>query len=234
MIASLLVVAMLRAAVVAAGPSGTVTPAAPAASAMPPLGTYTYSVQRSGSELGTSTVTIQRADIGLTVHEDQTLQGGYSYKIDEIFDASTLAPRAYTGVYGLGTSSTTVRVAVDASGATVTFDATSGTAPFPNPRGVKQTYIAEGTLMSGYVLLPAQLHATKASQFALVSPRSVVQMICTVDPHPSATRPVGVPANDVVLSITAKQSFDVWYDPATFVVHALSVPGQQVLITFKK
>jgi hypothetical protein len=200
----------------------------------PPLGTYTYTVQQGGNDLGTATVSIGRSDVGLTVHEDQTLQGSLTYAIDEIFDATTFDPRAYTGAYARGNTATTVRVVVDSGGATVTIDGTSGTAPFPNPSGIKHAYIIEGTLMSGYVMLPAQLHASKATQFSQISPRSVSQMTGTVDLHPALPRPASVPPGDVALSVTGKVNFDVWYDPATMLVHAVSAPGQQLLITLKK
>lgn len=202
--------------------------------AVPPSGTYTYNVQQGGNDIGTSTITIGHSDVGLTVHESQALTGSLNYTIDEIFDMAMFDPRAYTGVYARGNTATTVRVAVDSGGATVTIDGTSGTAPFPNPAGVKHCYIIEGTLMSGYVMLPAELHASKATQFSLVSPRSVGQFVANVDMHPVISRPPSVPAGDIALSVTGKLNFDIWYDPITMVVHAVSAPGQQLLITLKK
>lgn len=226
-IASLIISVSLQVAATAAASGTTAMPA-------PPPGTYTYSVQQGGNDIGTSTITIGRSDVGLTVHESQTLTGSLSYTIDEIFETTTFDPRAYTGIYARGNTATTVRAAVDSGGATVTIDGTSGTAPFPNPRGIKHTYIIEGTLMSGYVMLPAELHASNATRFSLVSPRSVAQMVANVDLHPAVTRPAGVPTADVALSVSGKVSFDVWYDPITMVVHAVSSPGQQLLITLKK
>jgi len=218
--------------VAASGATGNISAAQSSFSA--PSGTYTYSVQQGGNDLGTATVSISHSDIGLTVHESQNLQSSLSYTIDEIFDATTLDPKAYTGAYARGTTATTVRVAVDSGGATVTIDGTSGTAPFPNPPGIKHAYLIEGTLMSGYVLLPAQLHASKVTQFSLISPRSVAQVVGNVDLHPVITRPASVPTADVALSVTGKMNFDVWYDPTSMVVHAVSAPGQQLLITLKK
>ncbi len=232
LISAVLSVAPIQAPVAAAAPQPSA--AAPSGSAAPPDGTYTYSIQQTGSDLGKSTVKIARADIGITVHEEQQLQSSYTFIVDEIFDPATLSPRAFTGVYTRDTSSSTVRVAVDGGGATVTIDGTPGTASFPNPPGVKQTYLIEGTLMSGFAMLPAEIHASKATQFSLVAPRSVLQAVCSVDPHPIVTRPPSVPANDDVLSVTGKVNFDAWYDPQTFVVHAVSVPSQQVLIILTK
>jgi hypothetical protein len=225
---------ILAAAVNVAANGATGNSSAAPASFSAPAGTYTYAVQQGGNDLGTATVSIGRSDVGLTVHESQTLQGSLNYTIDEIFDTTTLDPKAYTGAYARGTTATTVRVAVDGAGATVTIDGTSGTAPFPNPPGIKHAYIIEGTLMSGYVLLPAELHVSKVTQFSLISPRSVAQVVATVDLHPVTTRPASVPAADVALSVTGKMNFDVWYDPTTMVVHAVSAPGQQLLITLKK
>jgi len=233
MFAAAFVAAALTVASASPAPSAAPSAAAPGA-AMPPSGTYTYSVQQAGNELGKSTVKIERSDFGITVHEDQALQGSYVYTIDQIFNPTTLAPRAFNGVYARGQSSSTVRVAVDSGGATVTIDGTSGAAQFTNPPGIKQLYLLEGTLMSGFVLLPASIHGYKPSQIGIVEPRSLLQVVGTIDPHPIVARPSGIAPTDVVLSVTGKIAFDIWYDPGSFIVDAVSMPSQQVLITRSK
>ncbi len=228
---------MLLAAVAVAatlGASPGPTPASAAGASAPPDGSYNYSITQDGAEIGKSSLAIKRTDMGVTVHESETMQTSYSFVIDEIFDMATLAPRAYTGVYTRGTDTTTVHAAFDRSGATVTIDNTTGTAPLPNPPGIKDVYVLEGAEMSGFAMLPAQIHASRATQFSQILPRRVIQLVCRVDQHAGAARPSGVPAGDALLSINGQVNFDEWYDPVTFVVHALSVPSQQVLITLTK
>jgi len=234
----MLVAAVLIAAAVSAASSTAASPAATAGGAggapAPPDGSYSYSIQQGGTDVGKSSLKIQRSEIGISLHETQTLSLSYTFNIDAIFDPASLAPRAFTGTYARGADSSTVRVAVDRNGATVTIDGVPGTAPFPNQRGIKNVYLLEGTTMSGFFMLPAQLHASRASEFSQVLPRTMLQFLGRVNPRPSAARPAGVPPGDAVLSISGQANVDEWYDPATFVVHAVSVPSQQLLLTLKK
>jgi hypothetical protein len=226
----------LTALVVAAAVSASPSPAPGSnGAAAPPDGVYTYTITQAGSALGKSSVTIKRSEIGLTIHEAETLSGSHSFVIDEILDALTLAPKAYVGSYSMGDDSTSVaRAAFDRGGATVTIDGVPGTAPLPNPRGVRDAYVMEGSLVTGFALLPAQIHSSRATQFSEIVPRQVLQMIGRVEPHPGSARPNGVPAGDAVLSVSSSVNFDAWYDPVTFVLHAVSVPSQQVLISLTK
>jgi len=226
----------LAALVIAAAVSASPSPApAPNGAAAPPDGVYNYTITQAGTTMGKSAVTIKRSDIGLTIHESQTLSGSHSFIIDEILDSLTLAPKAYVGSYSIGDDSPSVaRAAFDRGGATVTIDGVPGTAPLPNPRGVKDAYVMEGSLVSGFALLPAQIHSSKATQFSEIVPRQVLQILGRVEPHPGTSRPNGVPAGDAVLSVSSSVNFDAWYDPATFVLHAVSVPSQQVLISLTK
>ncbi len=222
--------ALVVAAAVSATPTAGANPGAPA----PADGTYNYTITKGTDTIGKSSVTIKRSDIGLTVHETESVTP-FNFTIDEIVDNSTLDPKAYTGTYARGSETqTTVRVAFDKSGATVTIDGVAGTAPLPNPPGISNAYPLEFQLMTGYAMLPAQIHAAKASRFSQIAPRLVLQYVAHVDPHSAAQRPSGVPANDALLSVRGQQDFDEWYDPSTFVVHALSVPSQQLLVTLTK
>jgi len=228
----LFLAALVIAATVSASPSPA---AAPNGAPAPPDGVYNYTITQAGTAMGKSAVTIKRSDIGLTIHESQTLTGSHSFIIDEILDSLTLAPKAYVGSYSIGDDSPSVaRAAFDRSGATVTIDGVPGTAPLPNPRGVREAYVMEGSLVSGFALLPAQIHSSRATQFSEIVPRQVLQILGRVEPHPGSTRPSGVPAGDAVLSVSSSVNFDAWYDPATFVLHAVSVPSQQVLISLTK
>jgi hypothetical protein len=228
----LFLAAFVVAAAVSAAPSPT---PAPNGAAAPADGVYNYTITQAGNSLGKSTVTIKRSDIGLTIHETETVLGTHSFVIDEILDALTLAPKAYVGSYSIGDDSPSVaRAAFDRAGATITIDGVPGTAPLPYPRGVKDAYVMEGSLVTGFALLPAQIHSSRATQFSEIVPRQVLQIQGRVEPHPGITRPSGVPAGDAVLSVSSSVNFDAWYDPATFVLHAVSVPSQQVLISLAK
>lgn len=228
----LLLAALVVAAAVSASSASAATPGGAAA---PPDGVYNYTITQAGNQMGKSAVTIKRSDLGLTVHESETVSGAHSFIIDEILDALTLAPKAYVGSYSIGNDSPSVaRAAFDRAGATVTIDGVPGTAPLPNPRGVKDAYVLEGSLVSGFALLPAQIHSSRATQFSEIVPRQVLQIPGRVEAHPGISRPTGVPAGDALLSVSSSVDFDAWYDPSTFVLHAVSVPSQQILISLTK
>src|SRR5215469_1116548 len=74
------VLAFIAASLVAS--SATASPA----SALP-AGTYAYRFRAGQTELGASTITVQRAPGGVTVHEVATLSGR-TFTIDQTLDAS--------------------------------------------------------------------------------------------------------------------------------------------------
>jgi len=220
-----LVAVVVAAAVSAAGSS--------TGAGTPPDGTYNYSITQGGSAIGNSTVTIKRTPDNIALHETETL-GQLNYVVDETLDANTLNPKTYVATYTKGTGSQTARVAFDRTGATVTFDGIAGNEFFALPAGVKNAYVLESSIMTGFLMLPAQLHASRANQFLQVMPSEVAQLTGRVSGATAGPRPASLPSNDVSLSIGGRVSFDEWYDPNTYILHAVSVPIEDVLIQLTK
>lgn len=201
--------------------------------AAPPDGTYNYSITQSGSQIGTSTVIVKRVGSDVTVHETETL-GTLSFVIDEVLDSATLNPKTYVASYTKDTYTQTARGSFDRSGATVSFDGVPGTQVFPFDNGNKNAYVLEQSLLTGFFMLPAQIHATRANQFMQVVPSQVLAVTGRINGTTAGPRPSGLPAQDVPLSVGSKVNFDEWYDPGTFVLQAVSVPIQNVLIKLTK
>jgi hypothetical protein len=218
---------LFLAAVVAA------TVAAAPANGSPPDGTYNYSITQSGSQIGTSTVTLKHSGTDLTVHESETM-GDLSFVVDETVDAATLAPETYVATYTKGTGSQTARTTFDRTGATVSFDNVPGTQFFPLTSGLKNAYVLELSILTGLFLLPAQIHESNASQFLEIIPSDVASLTNRVSSQATGPRPAGVPNTDASLSVASRSNFDEWYDPGTYLLHDVSFPTQDVLIKLTK
>jgi hypothetical protein len=199
----------------------------------PPDGTYKYSIIQSGNEVGSSTITLKRSGSDITVHETETM-GELNFVVDETVDGVTLAPKTYVATYTKGDGSQTARAAFDRSGATVSFDGVSGSQAFPLTGAVRNAYVLESAIMTGFFLLPAQIHASRATQFLQIIPSGVQSLTSRVESQAAGPRPTGVPASDASLSIASHVDFDEWYDPNSFVLHDVSVPIQDVQIKLTK
>lgn len=221
---------MFLAAVIAAAVGAS---ASSGGAAAPPDGTYNYSITQSGSPIGTSTVTLKRSAGSITIHESETL-GAVSSVVDETLDAGTLDPKTYLATYTKGGGSQTAHVSFDRAGATITLDGVPGNTSFNLPAGIRNAYVLESAIMTGFLMLPAQIHSSRASQFLQVVPSDVAQLTGRVSQTTAGPRPADLPSGDVSLAIGGRISFDEWYDPNTYVLHAVSVPLQDVLIKLTK
>jgi hypothetical protein len=199
----------------------------------PPDGTYTYTIAKAGTVTGKTSVTVKRAGASIALHETGT-NDVYSFVVDETLDAATLAPQTYIGTYMKGNASQVARVTFDSKGAVETRDGVSGSADLPLPPGDKNSYALEYVIMTGFLMLPAQLHASGATSFSQIMPAEVLEFPARTDPIPAGPRPTGVPAADVSLTVQSGVTFDIWYDPVTYIVHAVSVPTQNLLISLAK
>jgi hypothetical protein len=199
----------------------------------PPDGTYTYSILKSGSQIGASTVTVRRAGPNITIHETQTM-GDLTFVVDETVQASTLAPESYVATYTKNGSSQTARAAFDRTGATVSFDGISGSQYFPLTASLDNAYVLESSIVTGLFLLPAQIHASRATQFLQIVPSRVSSLVSHVNAQAVGPRPGIIAASDASLSIASQVNFDEWYNPNTYVLDCVSVPIQDVLIKLTK
>lgn len=208
---------------------------AAAVAAAPPDGTYSYTIQQTSNNIGTATVSVKHADLGIQIHESQDLKmasSTRSYAVDETLDPGSLAPRSYVGTYTQDGTPAVFRMAFDASGARASVDGVSGVTSVAMPPGAKSAFIVELSLMSGYLFLPAQVNAAKVTRFAAVVPSELDAVINHIDSNMNPVRPAGIPAQDVSLSVSGGQmNYDEWYDPLTFVVHAVTFQNGVVRLT---
>ncbi|MDQ6780181.1 MAG: hypothetical protein M3Z37_03375 [Candidatus Eremiobacteraeota bacterium] len=201
----------------------------------PPDGTYSFSIEQTSVSIGTTTVTVKRADAGVQIHEKQDLKmnaTSRSYAVDETLDAASLAPRTYVGTYSQDGSPAVFRMAFDAAGARASVDGVNGVTAVVMPPGTKAAFIAELSLMSGYLFLPAQVSAARVTKFAAVVPSELDAIVNHVETNMNPSRPSGIPPQDVPLSISGgAMSYDEWYDPLSFVVHAVTFSNGVIRLT---
>lgn len=212
--------------------SGSVRADPPAAA--PPDGTYSFSVIRAGSTVGSSTVTVKRVAPSVTVHEVETF-GAVTETVDESLDQSRLASTAYASTFPVSTDVTaTARVALYNGGARVTLDTVPGSTDFKDESGTSSLVVVDGAMVTGFLFLPAQVKAQGLSAFTILAPSQMNTLYCTVNATAAAPRPA-VPAPDLGMTIdctasTGNTEFVVWYDPQSLVVDEIDVPTQQVTI----
>ncbi len=199
---------------------------AAAVAAAPPDGTYKYTIEQTSTAIGSATVSVKRADVGIQVHETQEVKlpsASRTYAVDETLDPGSLSPRSYVGTYTQDGTPIVFRMAFDAAGMRASVDGVSGATGVAMPSGTKSAFVVELSLMSGYLFLPAQVSAARTSKFAAVIPSQLAAVLNRVDSNMNPARPAGIPAQDVSLSISGGQmTYDEWYDPLTFVVHAVT------------
>jgi hypothetical protein len=208
---------------------------AAAVAVAPPDGTYSYSIEQASATIGSATVTVKHGDAGIQVREtqsDKVSTSSRSYAVDETLDPGSLAPRSYVGTYTQDGTPAVFRMAFDSSGARASVDGVSGVTSVPLPPGTRSAFVVELSLMSGYLFLPAQVNAAKTSKFAAVIPSELDAVVNRVDSNMNPIRPAGIPPQDISLSVSGGQmSYDEWYDPLSFVVHAVSFQNGVVRLT---
>lgn len=219
----------------AAGFLAASTAGAGAAAIAPPDGSYSYSVTRSGSAVGTSAVTVKRDAPSITVHEVETF-GGVTETVDESLDQDQVSPTSYVSSFPVSTDVTaTARVAFYQGGARITLDTVPGSTDFKVESGTSNLVVVDGALASGFLFLPAQLKAQNLSAFTILAPSQMSTLYCTNNRTASPPRPNGLPAPDAAMTVDCNANgntteFDIWFDPQSFVVDEIDVPTQQVTI----
>ena len=208
----------------------------PAAALSPSDGTYAFTVMRAGQKSGDSTVTVKRAGATVAVHEVETF-GGTADTVDETLDLGNLAPQGYVSSFPLSAEvRVTAHLAFYSGGARQTVDGTSGATDFRLESGTTRVIAIDGAMMTGFLFLPAQVKALSLNSFTVLSPSRADTYKCRVDASANPSRPAGVPAADVSLTVDGTSPggnvhFVEWFDPQTMVVDEVDVPANQVTIT---
>jgi hypothetical protein len=199
----------------------------------PPDGTYAYTLEQAGQKFGASSVTVKHDAVDVSVHEVESRAALESaYVSDETVDPVSLAPTSYTVTFPINAQVVvTGHLAFGPGGSSLTVDGTSGSTDLKLQQGTTRQIVLDGSLISGFLLLPSQAKAESLSSFTLISPMATQSALAQIDTGTTPARPADVPSPDVSLAVTGSVNFVEWYDPQTMVVDEIDVPGQQVVIT---
>lgn len=205
-----------------------------AAAAAPADGAYKYTVSRAGSGVGSSTVTVKRAATSIAIHEVETF-AGVTETVDESLDVGDLSPTGYVSTFPVTSDvNVTARVTFFSGGAHFTVDTVPGSTDFRVEHGTTRLVVVDGALATGFLFLPAQMHAQGLNAFTLYAPSAAETFYCTLNAA-TPPRPAGIPAPDVFVTVdgvapSGNTEFVVWYDPTSLIVDEVDVPTQQVTI----
>lgn len=210
--------------------SASPSPAAPAAASSAPSastipdGKYTYQFRQSGSPIGTSSITVSRANGAVKVHEVVVFQAKYT--LDSTVDPTTFSTTSLHAVY----ASTPLDVTFGAS--SFQEQARGKTFTLPAVAGAKGVAVLDGPVMTGLFLTPAQIRATGSMMLTGVSAAAAASFACTFVDAPASTKPSKVAASDIGYATKGLTSGDVtvWADPATLVPQDMEVPAQGISI----
>ena len=200
--------------------------AAATAPTAPADGVYTYTVTLAGESTGKTAITLTHTAAGVQLAESASgTFGGSDFSATSTLGLDgTLAPASYSAVYN--PPGRTLHAALAFSGGAANETSDSGPLKFNLGPGTKHFVVLDGTLFSGFFILPAQLQAWSTPPVTAVSPMFGRGGAIAVDTALKADRPKGVPAGDVAISVSDPLEFTLWYDPATLIVDELDVPQQ--------
>ncbi|HLX25536.1 MAG TPA: hypothetical protein VKR05_00980 [Candidatus Cybelea sp.] len=201
--------------------------------ALPAQGTYRYAATLGGQRIGEWTATVQGRAGNTEVDENSSAMfaGMQLAATASLVLAGDLAPINYEGSYHMPGQNPTVTVNVNGSNATVSGTLTNEPQRVGLLPSTQHFVVVEPGLLAGLFILPAQLTAWKASAVTWITPTSGQAQLLTISPNATGTRPTGVPANDVMLSIERPLVVTIWYDPVTLVPDELNVPSQSATLT---
>ena len=198
----------------------------------PPDGTYSYALRLAGTDVGTSTVVVDGAAPGaLVVRENASfLLPRFTATTTMRYDPATLHETGYSGDFNVASGAQHTDVTVKPGAMTVTATNGGGTAEVAADPSAPLEIIGDNLIASS-VMIPAVLHATGAQAFTLAVLSGGKAVVCKVVTDPLPSRPAAVPASDANVALDLggiRESY--WYDPATYVVHAVTIPSQSAEI----
>lgn len=218
-----------------AAPSPSPSASAATGAQAPPDGTYVYAIRQNGVAVGTSTIAVKRTDDGLRVHEIETVTvTGASDTADTNLDPVTLAPASFDVSFEVGGKPFKVHLAFQDDGAVESIEGRQTTTLVRYAPGTAGKLVLHRALASGFLFLPAHLHATRATSLTALVPAIADIMILQVDPNAKPARPSTVPPDDAVVAVVGSLGFNEWFDPVSLVVHEIDIPSQKATYVLSK
>lgn len=196
----------------------------------PPAGTYRYAAYQKGKEVGRSTITIVRKATGTNIDERSSVNldaGDSKAQISMVLD-DRLMLASYHGHYEAAEQTMDADVALGDRSATITAGKDVKTVLLGGTS--KGFIVLDAGMVAGFAILPAQMHALGNADTTVLVPGTGESSFIDVIPDNNVARPTDVPGNDVSLSFAGPAPFVEWYDPQTFVVDEISIPGQDLTV----
>jgi len=196
----------------------------------PGPGTYHYKAYMKNKEVGNSTITIVRTATGTKVDERSSVDlsaGDSRAQTSMLFD-DKLMLAGYHGHYGIAEQTMDANVALADRSATVTAGKDKKTVLLGGTS--KGFIVLDAAMVAGFVMLPAQMHALGNGDTTVLVPGTGESSFIDVIPDNKIARPADVPATDVSMSFAGPSPFVEWYDPQTFVVDEIVIPGQDLIV----
>lgn len=205
-----------------------------AAVAAPPAGTYRYDAAINRRSVGGTTVTVSSTPQGLKLVENGAshLPTGDTYTRSTLLLDASLIPIAYSSSYKSEDQQMQASVAFGGRAATVTTGTDKRT--FPLGGSSKSFVVIDASTMSGFLMLPSQMRAFKDADATVLVPGLGAESFLSVLSGVTPSRPDKLPAADVSVSFSGDAPFVEWYDPSTFIVDEVDVPGQNLTITRRR
>ncbi|MFN2527957.1 MAG: hypothetical protein ABR584_04475 [Candidatus Baltobacteraceae bacterium] len=201
--------------------------------AAPGPGTYHYSAYLKNKEVGNNTITIVRTAAGIKIDERSSvsLSAGDSRAQTSMLLDEKLLLEGYHGHYEMAEQTMDANVTLADRSATVTAGKDVKTALLGGTS--KGFIVLDAAMVAGFVMLPAQMHALGNADATVLVPGTGESSFIEVIPDNKIARPPNVPAADVSISFAGTSPFVEWYDPQTFVVDEIIIPGQDLIVKRK-
>jgi len=204
-----------------------------AGSVAPAPGTYHYSSYLKNKEIGNNTITIVRTATGTKVDErsSASLSGEDSRAQTSMLFDEKLMLAGYHGHYEIAEQTMDATVALADRSATVTAGKDVKTVLLGGTS--KGFIVLDAATVAGFVMLPAQMHALGNADATVLVPGTGESSFIDVIPDNTIARPADVPVADVSISFAGASPFLEWFDPQTFVVDEIVIPGQDLIVKRK-
>jgi hypothetical protein len=185
-----------------------------------PNGTYVYAMYDSGTNVGSSTITVGRSggDVAISEHASPMEDGETTRRI---LDGTTFATNSYADD---NSGKTVLSVTID--GSVATLHNAVGTQTFTAPAGNRFVIFDGG--VAAFFHLPAMLRAdpSPVSMLSILFANKLAPVVPSGAPGP---RPPGVPSNAVAIALKDEGATGtLWYDPQTRILQEFDFPSHGI------